>query len=56
MAGTQTGTQGKNMEAGTEAQSSEELCLLVCSACFHTLLRITDLGVTSPTVGCALPH
>ena len=26
--------QGKNLEAGTKAESTEELCLLVCSACF----------------------
>lgn len=28
------GTQGRNLEAGTEAEPMEECCLLACSTCF----------------------
>jgi hypothetical protein len=52
-------TEGKNLEAGTEAEAMEELCLL---ACFQTYifyliqLRLTCLGMTLPIIGQALPR
>jgi hypothetical protein len=48
------GTQDRNLEAGTEAEATEEHCLLACSACFLIQHRTTYLGVTPPTVGWVL--
>lgn len=54
------GTQRENLEAGTEAKTTEEHGLLVgssvlCSA-FKIQPRSTCLGVATPTEGRALPH
>lgn len=48
-----TGTQGRSLEAITEADTIEECCLLACSAGFPIPPSTTSPGVPSPT-WCAL--
>lgn len=55
------GTQGRNLETETEAQTIEEDCLLacfssLCSACFPLQSRNTKPGMSPPTLGWAHPH
>lgn len=53
-----TGTQGRNLGAGTEAEATGKRCLLVCSFSICSLinLRITHTGTAPPTLGWAPPH
>lgn len=45
LAGTQGRNSNRSLETGTEAQTTEECCLLACSACFLLCLRPTCPGV-----------
>ena len=51
-----TGTQGRNKEAGADAEAMERGCLLACTACFSIEPRITSPGVAPSTMAWALPH
>lgn len=53
---TKAGTQGKNLEAGTETKAIGERSLVGCSVCFLIQLRTTCSGVAPPTIGLALLH
>jgi hypothetical protein len=46
--------QGRNLEAGAEAEAMEGCCLLVCSNCFLMELRSTSPGMAPPTMGWAI--
>jgi hypothetical protein len=48
-----SGNQGRNLEAGTEA---EPYCLLACSTWFITAPRTTSPEVASSVVSWVLPH
>ena len=53
--------QSRNLEAGADAEATEECCLLACSpmacsTCFIIKLGTTSPGVAPPTMGWALPH
>jgi hypothetical protein len=53
---TTEGNQDRNLEAGADAEATEEFCFLACSSCFLTELRTTSPGVVPPTMGCPSPH
>ena len=53
--------QGRNLEAGADAEAMEECCLLVCSSwlvqpAFFIEATTTSPGMAPPTMGWALPH
>jgi hypothetical protein len=48
--------QGRNLEAGADAETMEEGCLLACSVCFLIGPRTTIPGMASPIMGWILPH
>lgn len=52
------GVQGRNLEAGMEAEAMEEcgLFFMIPSACFFTQPETNSVGVVPPTVGWALPQ
>lgn len=47
--------QGKNLQAGTDAEAVEKCCLLACSICFLPAPRTTILRVALPAVVWPLP-
>lgn len=48
--------QCRNLGAGTEVETMEELCLLACSVCFSVQPRTTCPAVALPTGGWDLPY
>ena len=54
--------QGRNLEAGADAEAIEECCLLACfpwlaqPVFFPTELGSMNPGMVPPTIGWALPH
>jgi hypothetical protein len=44
------------METGADAEATEKHCLLACSVCFLKEPSTTSPGMSSSTVGGALPH
>ena len=54
------GSQGRSLEAGTEAETTEEHGLLACCPCFLSLLFYITLDhlhrVAPPIVGWVSPH
>ena len=52
--------QGRNLEAGTGAETMEYYCLLACSlwlsTCFLIEFRTTSLGMAPLTISWGLPH
>lgn len=46
-----SGTQGKDLEAGTEAEALDGHCLLACLVCFLLQPSPTCLGIVLPMVG-----
>jgi hypothetical protein len=50
------GSLGRSLEAGADAEATEERCSLACSACFLLAPRTASLGMAPPTMGQALPH
>ena len=47
--------EGRDLEAGADAEATEGHCSLACSACFLIAPRTTSPGMTPPTMGWALP-
>ena len=47
--------EGRDLEAGADAEATEGHCSLACSACFLIAPRTSSPGMTPPTMGCALP-
>jgi hypothetical protein len=50
------GSQGRNLEAGTEAEAMEECCFLACSSRLYYTTQDHPPWMASLTMSWALPH